>query len=256
VRDPKVGDLGATSVIEQHVGRLQVAVHHSLGMGVRQSLADLRGDPHRLLYGQRAALLEPRLQRAARHVLHGDVVVAALGGHVVGPHDPLVGQAHGGSGLGQEAPQDLLVTDQRGDQLLEGDRLVQQRVVGQVDEAEAAAAQQGAEGVFAVEQRIAGLEGQGSASISWMGAPAQYFRLTAIVPHIASGAIFISTRPPGDKSRAIQQRPVNRAANAFPSRNHPALLASRWVHPRPARQATGNPESASRSCQASPPDHK
>jgi hypothetical protein len=66
-------------------------------------------------------------------------------------HDPLVRQADGRLGLGQEAFEQRLVADQRRDQLLDRYILAQQGVLRQVDEPKTPAAEQSLDAVLVLE---------------------------------------------------------------------------------------------------------
>jgi hypothetical protein len=52
---------------------------------------------------------------------------------VVRAHDPLVGEAHRGLGLGQETPERRLVAHKARDQLFDGHRPAKQGVLGLID---------------------------------------------------------------------------------------------------------------------------
>jgi hypothetical protein len=138
VRDAKIGDLGMAILVKEDVGRLQVAVDHAPLMCIVRSLAHLHCHLQRFADGQITTLPQPRFQRVASHVLHDDVVVAALPKHVMRAHNPFVGKPHRRLGLGQEALEHRLIAHQCRDQLLNGHLLAEQRILGQVGKAEPA----------------------------------------------------------------------------------------------------------------------
>ena len=87
-RDAEVADLDAAVIVDDDVGRLDVAMHDALGMGVADGVEQLTEDLPGLRETSYWVSLEQVLvQRLAVHVLHhdiGDVVVFAV---VVDLHD-------------------------------------------------------------------------------------------------------------------------------------------------------------------------
>src|SRR5205085_2934051 len=63
LRDPEVGDLRASFGIEQHVGRLQIAMDDAAVVSMRESLGYASGDSFRLGLGQPGSSREAILER-------------------------------------------------------------------------------------------------------------------------------------------------------------------------------------------------
>ncbi len=80
-RQAEVGQLRFALLVDQHIGRLDVAVDYVVAVGVGQRLRQLADDLNGLLDWQDTPIglrLEQRFQRAARDEVHGDVVVRAV----------------------------------------------------------------------------------------------------------------------------------------------------------------------------------
>ena len=82
----------------------------------------------------------PRAQRAARHVLHGEVRLPVDLSHVVHAHDVLVGDAPGGHALADQALHGVVAAHQVRVQQLEHDLLAAHRVLREVDDTHTALA--------------------------------------------------------------------------------------------------------------------
>ena len=66
-RQAEVGDLDPRQLVLEHdVRRLDVAVDQALRVGGGQARGDLHADPQQLLQLERAALVDPLLERHAR----------------------------------------------------------------------------------------------------------------------------------------------------------------------------------------------
>ena len=126
--------------VDQHVRRLHVSVHEpALVRGVESS-ADLRGHGDGLFVGERA-VAEPRFQIRSLDVAHRDVELAVgLTGLVDRDHVRVVDR-RGELRLGQEPLAESCVLRERGHQELEGDVALQAKVLGQVDDAHPAPAE-------------------------------------------------------------------------------------------------------------------
>jgi hypothetical protein len=85
--DPEVRDLHAVGVVEDQVGRLDVAVDDALGMGVIDCGRDLADQPDDLLRLEAQPTLDDRGDRLALDELHGQVGQAALFADVEQRHD-------------------------------------------------------------------------------------------------------------------------------------------------------------------------
>ena len=115
----EVGELRHAFRGEQHVARLDVAVHHAVLVRVVQPARQVAAQPRRALalggVGRAAfpaLVLDELLEApAGDHLLHDQVVAARLG-HAVHAHDVAVRQPRGGFGLALEAG-DLLVGERQ-----------------------------------------------------------------------------------------------------------------------------------------------
>jgi hypothetical protein len=116
-------------------------VDDALGVGRGQSLAHIRRDAHRLLHRQGAALLQQRSQVSARQVLHHQIDVGFHDLEGVDRDNVGMIEAAGGTGLLQEALEGHLVGLGGDGQFLDGDRSVEEGIMGQVDGAESPLAQ-------------------------------------------------------------------------------------------------------------------
>ena len=160
VQDPgeaEVGDDGAVAVrlVQQHVARLQAAVHDPGGVGVRQGAGDLLADPGRALPGQVAEPGDLRAQRRARDQPHDDPGRVVLLGHVVDRDDGGViwrraGPGRPGHGGQQDGP--LGGRPRREQYLLDRHRAVEGLVTGAPHPARAALAHRLAQRIAAANQ--------------------------------------------------------------------------------------------------------
>ena len=120
-RQPEVGDVRPAVVVEQDVGRLDVAVDQPLAVGVVQRLGD-GGDESRRLQEREARLLQSAGQVAAVDELGHDEAQAVVGAaDVVDGDDVRVVQAGEDAGLGQVRLDVLGACDQTGMRRLDRD---------------------------------------------------------------------------------------------------------------------------------------
>ena len=96
--DPEVGDLDLAGRGDEHVARLDVAVHDPVAVGERERVGDLGGDPRGLDGGMRPSARMMSAQRPALDVLHDDEVRAVLLAPVVDTDDVGVVQRRRRSG--------------------------------------------------------------------------------------------------------------------------------------------------------------
>jgi hypothetical protein len=141
----EVGVAGAGD--EQDVLRLEVAVHDAHRVGFGEGVADLRGDAEDAGPGQAAVLADDRREVVAAEVLHHEVGQAAPVPVVEHLHGVDVHQLGGGLGLAPEAREHLLALAEGAVEDLHGDGLADGDVLGTVDGAHAAAADQRDEAV-------------------------------------------------------------------------------------------------------------
>ena len=131
--DAEVGDLHLALVGDQHVARLHVAVDHPVLVGVAERRSHVGPDVGGPLGRQRPGRLEDGGQGTAVDELHDDEVGAGVLAPVEDRDDVGVGEVGGGLGLPAEPLDEGAVDRQLGEQDLEGDRTVEQAIVGAVD---------------------------------------------------------------------------------------------------------------------------
>ena len=126
----EVGDAEPALVVEQEVGRLDVAVHECRGGGRSRGPRRLQPDEGGLRRREPVALVEQVAQAAAAQVLEHEERSVVVLAPVEDPHDVRVVQAGGGLGLGPEPAQEGLVLGQRRVQHLHRHPAAQHHVVG------------------------------------------------------------------------------------------------------------------------------
>ena len=142
LRQAPVHHLDLAEGADHHVGRLEVAVDHAAGMGIRQRLADLLEDgeePREVVVGV-GALGEHGRECAALDQLHGEVG-AAVGerAELVDGDDARVLELPADAGLLDEAADDVGVAAVAGLEDLHGEVAAEVGVAGLEDDAHAAA---------------------------------------------------------------------------------------------------------------------
>jgi hypothetical protein len=140
----EVGDPRAPAAVDHHVRRLEVPVNDPLLVGRGEPGADLPRELRGLLTRQPADPEEQRREILAVHVLHRDEVLSLGLSDVV--HAADVGVRHPArvAHLVEQQGKQLGILHELGRQELEGHRLSELEVVGAVDLAHAAPAQQAA----------------------------------------------------------------------------------------------------------------
>ncbi len=140
--EAEVGELHPSATVEHDVGRLEVAVQHALVVGRGQPGAQLAGDLDRLVLGQAADAAQQRRQILAVDVFHRQVVVPLGFANVEHPTDVRVRHLARRPHLVEQELQRGGVGRQLVGQELQRHRLAELEIVGPVDLAHAAAAEQ------------------------------------------------------------------------------------------------------------------
>ena len=125
---------------EQHVRRLDVAVHEARGVGGVERRRDLRDDRRRAHGLQAPAAQQERVQVAARDVAHDEVQRPGLLAGGVHRHDVRVVDRRRHARLAAEALAKLGVAGEVGGDDLQRDRALEVELQRAVDDAHAAAA--------------------------------------------------------------------------------------------------------------------
>ena len=136
-----VGAVRAGARVEQHVRGLHVAMHETARMGGIQGARHLRDDAGRVRRVQTAAL-QALLQVTPLDVAHGDEEEVLGRPGLVDRDDVRMVDRGGQLRLAQEAVTERLVLGEAGGQQLERNPPLEPQILGQVDDAHAAEAQQ------------------------------------------------------------------------------------------------------------------
>ena len=136
-----VGAVGAGARVEKHVGGLHVAMHETARMGRIQGARHLREDADRVRRVQTAAL-EALFQVTPLDVAHGDEEEVLGRPGLVDRDDVRMVDRRGQLRLAQEAVTERFVLGEAGGKQLERDLPLEPQILGQVDDAHAAPAQQ------------------------------------------------------------------------------------------------------------------
>ena len=129
----EVGDPQPGVVAEQEVGRLDVAVHEALPVGVVEGPYRLQPQDQRLRRGQSVPGVEHRAQAAAAQELGDEIGRVLVAAPVEHRQDVRVAQRGGGAGLRSKAAQEQPVVGEGRMQHLDRDPAPQANVVCQVD---------------------------------------------------------------------------------------------------------------------------
>ena len=139
---PEVGEIDMLARIEQHVGGLDVPMDETFRVCRIQGVRDLAADGERAGRVERALGAQERPQIRSLDEAHREVEATVDVACVVDRHDVRVLERHGELRLAREAFAEALIERQLGRHELQRDRPFQPQVVGAVDDAHAAAADQ------------------------------------------------------------------------------------------------------------------
>ncbi len=131
--DAKIGQGDMIALAHKDVGRLDIAMHKALSMGIVQGSGDLFDDVRCPVGRQRTLLLDDLLQGMALEILHDDIVDAVLVPDVVDDDDIGVAQSSSGLSFSLEALDELLIVAELGWKRLDGHVTVEGWLIGAVD---------------------------------------------------------------------------------------------------------------------------
>ena len=141
-RQPEVEDLDVPSLVDDQIGRFDVAVDEPLVVRVLQAERRLADEIGRLPHRQRAVLLDPGVQILPLDVLHHDEVDGAGRVEVEGAGDVRMVEPGGGLRLPLEPGQVGTLVDPLHRQHLDRHLVVQGGVLGEINAAHAAGTEQ------------------------------------------------------------------------------------------------------------------
>ena len=228
--DAEVGDLHLAVDGDEDVAGLHVAVHDAVTMGVTEGLCDVGGDRGRPRRRQRRLGADDRRQRLAVDELHDDVIGAVRLPPVKDRDDVRVRQVGGCLGLPAEPLDERVVRGELREEHLQGDRAVQQQVVGQVDLGRTASGDLAVELVTAVVHRGRSVGHRRGKPIPHAGPAGEPLR--GEVPLIAAAP---------EPCARQQRRPVRLPGRlSRRCRSHPAE-SGRWPRPRQSESGRDRP---------------
>ena len=163
--EPEIGDVDVVGFIDQDVLRLQVAVDDALVVGSFEGGAHLAGEFEGAVEGEASFVVDQAGKIAAFDEGHGDELDAADVAQIVYAEDVLLRDLAGQQELLFEALHGLRIGGQLGTDEFEGDGAAEFVVVGLVDGAHAAFAEQGLDAVAGAERgtrlQVGGQDGAG-----------------------------------------------------------------------------------------------
>ena len=139
---PEVGEIDMLVRVEQHIGGLDVAMDEAARVRRIQSVRDLAADGERAGRLERALRAEQRAQVGSLDVAHRQVEAPVDVARVVDRHHVRVLERHCELRLAREARTEALIQRELGRHQLQRDRPFQPQVVGAVDDAHPATADQ------------------------------------------------------------------------------------------------------------------
>ena len=169
--ESEVGDADGAAPVNHHVVRLEVAVEHPFVVGGGQSHTKLPRNLDGLVLGKAPDLSNQSGQILAVNVLHGEEVLALNFPDVIDPADVGMRNLAGHADLIVEALEPARMIGQIPRQKLQGHRLAEFQIVGSVDFAHAAFAQQSDDAIAFGQHRARSepgmVDGVGRRSPGW-----------------------------------------------------------------------------------------
>ena len=156
-RYAEVGNLHLAIGGYEDVAGLHVAVDHTMAMRVTEGFRDIGCNCRRSRRRQWRLGADDRGQRLAVHVLHDDVISTVGFAPVKDRDDVRVRQVRGGLCLPPETLDERVVRRQLREEHLQGDRAIEQQVMGQIDLSRPTTCDLAAQLVAAVVDRRRGL---------------------------------------------------------------------------------------------------
>ena len=131
-REPEIGDQGVALAVDQHVGRLQIAVNDAVFMRGREAGTQLARDLNRFVLRHPADTSQQRRQIFAVHVLHGEESASLEFAQVVQATDVLVRNLARDAKLVVELGKTIGICRNVVGKELQGDRLIERQVIGAI----------------------------------------------------------------------------------------------------------------------------
>jgi hypothetical protein len=156
--DAEIGDHAAAGVIEEHVVRLDVAVHDALAVRIAQRARRLGKNPAGLGGGQRPVLEQPVGQRLAAQELHCKICDLASLADAVDRDDVRMLEPRRDPRFAHEPLDERVVEGERERQHLDRHLAVEHELARPVDDGHAAAAELLEHLVFADQRRLDDVE--------------------------------------------------------------------------------------------------
>ena len=151
--EAEVGDARATSPVDEHVGRFQIAVEYAAIVGRSQTGAELPRQFERLVRWQPSNAPQKRGEILAVHVLHREEVLAVRLADVVDAAHVRMGHLARDADLVMQARQTVRAVGHVFGQELESHRLTELEILGPIHVAHAAAPEEADDPVAAGEHR-------------------------------------------------------------------------------------------------------
>jgi len=120
-RDAEIGQFGLAALIDQHIGRFEIAMDDAMGMGVRQGGGQLVSDTEDISEWESGRLPDERAQVGRAEKLHDEKLRAIMFFNGVNRDDIVVLEPGHRAGLSEKPFREGGITAQMGMNLLDGD---------------------------------------------------------------------------------------------------------------------------------------